>query len=676
MSLDFARMARSMMPQPAPTVTATPDDAVEAAERAILKKQLEAKVPQRLTSRERAEARYRAKYQSPWATMRARTPAPDLAAPFAGGSGTPAKLEGATPGQQRTLGQGGFGARLLGAAAKAARDGDWGTLAHPVTLVDRALNQASVEQQAFIEKNSQSDWEGLGSADPAWLARDKQRAIAWATANMATIERYLFTHYRWCEAYNSWVPMANAAHRSMAELAEAAMLMGFKGSSERDMAKFVLGLEVSLDQALALVNARVLGPANKQSWSTRGDDTKAHAEARPVLEGEAITGKLTHAKEMYQALLLAHMGVYEGLLEDKRQVLKGDRARTAGAIAEINETIQFWAGLGGFVDTAIGHAAPLATGETAAKIDGALVNEGRAHGRDALDQAGEAVAHPGDRGARVDVRMHVADYEEHHDTWGPGGAKAAAEAGVEAQAHAPSISIPDLSIAGLFEFGARVANQKNVNLLQQKLAGINANLSASKVALGMAQSQQRLTKFQRARETYQTATGALQAGGTAARGQAVVELGYQLDAYAVEHGGELRAHGGAALVPGPGKELFATAMACMAKVAQFRAMSRLALGAFPFDQLSDAAAQMNAERSGKAPIQESAGMSAHRQPPRVPGMTADETQMYQQMAGTYLRVAELDASWGLRLDGVEQRFRTLMVKATGINAAGAIGKEY
>ncbi len=172
--------------------------------------------------------------------------------------------------------------------------------------------------------------------------------------------------------------------------------------------------------------------------------------------------------------------------------------------------------------------------------------------------------------------------------------------GYARMAHASGASVPDLSVAGLFEFGARMANQKNLELLAQKLAGINATLTASKVALRMVASDQKLTAIRTARETYQTATAALQDGGTAERGQAVVELGHQLDAYAVEHAGELRAHGGAALVPGSGKELFATAMACMAKVAQFRAMSRLALGAFPFDQLGVAAAHMDAERSGHA----------------------------------------------------------------------------
>jgi len=85
---------------------------------------------------------------------------------------------------------------------------------------------------------------------------------------------------------------------------------------------------------------------------------------------------------------------------------------------------------------------------------------------------------------------------------------------------------------------------------------------------------------------------------------------------------------------------------------------------------------MDRERRGEAQAAESRGLSANRHPPRVPGMTTDETEMYQQMAGTYLRVAEYDASWGLRLEGVEQRFRTLLVKATGINAKVVSGKEY
>lgn len=84
------------------------------------------------------------------------------------------------------------------------------------------------------------------------------------------------------------------------------------------------------------------------------------------------------------------------------------------------------------------------------------------------------------------------------------------------------------------------------------------------------------------------------------RQQEYVKLGHDLDAYAVKHKRELGSAKKAALVPSPGRELYATTLACMAKIDQYRAISKLALDMFPFNAFVGSIKAMEAERTGVA----------------------------------------------------------------------------
>jgi hypothetical protein len=540
------------------------------------------------------------------------------------------------------------------------------------------------EQRKYLEGThaEQTRWFVPFSGDPAWIQRHKQYGRDWCSENIASIHRYKFEQWRWVGAFNDWVPVANASHAAMAELEETAKLMGYDTSKAKGMAGFVEGLEAALDQAIELVDTPLLGVGKAQSWSSYKDDPAAPSQ--PNLQGEQLSPKLDGVVAAYRELQLAHHQVYLGLLADQKRELDARGGRISAEISQLNATIAFWTGVGGTVDKTAKHTKHFTSGKMGAaadrKIGGALGNDGRHHGQraleDALQHRRQHEKNPSDYEAHIASHARSADYEDYHDTWGKGGESA----GASAPAPASYIGFPDLSAKGILTFGLQLATHDKLEKLKRRLDDIENASNGLAQTISFTETRQRGKQYESARAKLRDELKKVDAASLRDRQQEYVKLGHDLDSYAVKHKRELATAKKAALVPSPGREVYATTLACMAKIDQYRALSKLALDMFPFNEFVGSIKAMEAERTGATRPRESAKRSAQStmfQPPALPGISPEELEVYEAIAGTYLIALKRDARWAMRLAGVESRFAALMKKVTGQgNIEGTVGKEF
>ncbi|MGN6111070.1 MAG: hypothetical protein ACTHU0_38590 [Kofleriaceae bacterium] len=628
-----------------------------------------------LTERQ-ARKDYGDQFRGDWEDLREDTEDPKRSDPFGGGHGKKAELPGASPGYQKHVGQDGFGELLIVASADAAREhaGEWGQIATPAQPVNGVLDRALAAQLASVEGNATSDWH---DGDPTWLEEKKKYSVAWATENMTTIERHKFEQARWCGAYNTWMPLANASHGAMAELVEAAGLMGFDTSKGKDAAGFVEGLELSLDMAIQLVDAKVLD-GGKSSWSTRGNNRKVSAPsgARPELSGEQVTPTLGAIGDAYRELQLAQHAIYRELLNSRQRALEAEGGRYTAAIREITEVIETWAGVGDLVGSkGMTVTKGLATGQTGAALDRRFGNNnGDRNAKKALataqKQAQAAEQDPRDYRSHLDSHAHADTYVQHHDQW--------KKEGESIPAGGARAELPDISVGGIIRGGLTLAYSEKLDALNQKLAGIKALKTANGQLISMAEMEKVQQQFGKAVERLDAEGEKLGAEKLRDREQDMVSFGHELDAYSFEHMSALeKLHPN--LEPGGDREVYATALACVAKIEKYRLLSKLALSTFSFDEFNSTITHLGRERSGTEKPSESASRSpqlAYRSPPFLPNMSEDERAVYQHIAGSYLKLLQLDTRWSIRLEGISSRFRTLMRKVSGSNSRDATGKQF
>jgi hypothetical protein len=610
-------------------------------------------------------------FRKGWEEVREDTAAPKKGDPFGGGHGERATISG------KRVGEGGFGARLLWSSAGAAQShaGEWGKIATPVEPAREVLDRGYQQQLGFIEQHQNE------SGDPEWVKAEKAYSNAWATENLETISRYKLDQGGWAQAHNDWVPVANQAHAAQAELVESAKLMGYDTSKDKDSAAFIMGIESALDMANQLVDAKVL--ARGQSWSTHQDDARTKSEARPALRGEPVTPHLDSATHAYNDLQSAHLGVSRALLTDRKIALEAAEGKVTAEIREINEVIEFWGGLAEFSMSAPKHVKKAE--KLAKKIEKHQGQDGHRHANKELkkaeDKAREAERDPSDYEADIDSHAHLDNYEQHYDTWGKGG-KEDEKAGrstrdpgdVEVRGTEPEEipevpeAAPELSLGGFIKMGLTALNRRKLDELQRRLAVIGAQKSETTHTIHMAETRQAMQIFSNALSKFEDEAKKLDDASMRRRERQFVDFGHELDAYAVEHRDGLQKQHAGHLVPGQGREIYATAMACMAKIEKYRSTSSLALGMFKFNDFVSAIRVEAQERSGHAEPPESAGRRGGKSipaPPSPPPMSKGEEDVYMHIGNEYLSVLQIDQHWSVRLEGIAARFRALMKKIDG-----------
>lgn len=658
---------------------------------------------------ERERKKFGKEFEQGWNEVREDTADPQKGDPF-GGAGT----DGDTLGGKR-LGQAGYGAELLMASSRSAQahGGEWGLIAAPVAPDSSTLDASIGDQSQAYFKLTQADWYG---GDPSWVERRKAYSRDWCADNMATLERHQFEQWRLCAAYNDWVPLANASHVAMAELVETANLMGYDTSKDKDSARFIEGLEASLDMANQLVDAKVLGKNNDQSWSSRTGHSDAVSQAQPMLEGTEATPEIKGLQDAYKALQLAHYGIYQGLLEDRKAILAGDRAKVGGAIAEINGTIAFWTGLAGFVESSWKPASSAADGSYARALDQKFDGSKRYGYREASKAGDAALAL--ERGSRDyheirsdKLQQHQQNFEDYYDTWGPGG-KDDVEKGKQYEppsdgmhlagkhlrnkprpihvdgtepepAPAPSgeaAGFPSLSLSSIVGGALNLYYGEKLDVLKGRLATLDERLEKLGLAQGMVKARERLEAFKTAAKQLEDRRTDLEQYRLKKRQQEMVRMGGELDAYAREHRKDLKSQGKGHLAAADGQEIYTTMMAALAKVEQYRSISGMALATFPYDDFVRTITGLQQERDGQKRPEESASRDrekAYKLPPPLRPMSQTEIEIYQQIAGTYLAVLRMNEHWRIRLGGVESRLAALMKKLEGFGPnADTVGQRF
>ena len=99
------------------------------------------------------------------------------------------------------------------------------------------------------------------------------------------------------------------------------------------------------------------------------------------------------------------------------------------------------------------------------------------------------------------------------------------------------------------------------------------------------------------------------------------------------------------LVAGEHRDLYATMMACVAKIEKFRAVSKLATGSFPFNDLIHTFRGMVGERNGGVMPRESTSRdhaNTGAAPPRIPTLVGAEGNVYSEMTHQYKDVMDQD----------------------------------
>ncbi|MBV8761814.1 MAG: DUF4157 domain-containing protein [Deltaproteobacteria bacterium] len=117
---------------------------------------------------------YDKEFRRGWEEVKEDTAKPKAGDPFGGGHGKKQAIGG------KHVGDGGFGARLIGGSADAAQShaAQWGVAAAPVEPHTEPLDHAFEQQAKFIEGNQPNVH--FFSADPIWVQNEKKYANDWA----------------------------------------------------------------------------------------------------------------------------------------------------------------------------------------------------------------------------------------------------------------------------------------------------------------------------------------------------------------------------------------------------------------------------------------------------------------------------------------------------------------
>ncbi|HEY4241887.1 MAG TPA: hypothetical protein VGM88_18830 [Kofleriaceae bacterium] len=623
---------------------------------------------------EAARASYEGEFRRGWQEVTEDVEKDDRAnpshkAPFMDGHGTRTPIEGAQPGNAKQLGDGGYGARLLDASATAAlaNADEWGLMAVPSAPVTDVLAAALEAQAESAGRNTGNEYEGLGSEDPSWVRERKDYSIAWATENIATIQRYQYEQARICHAFDTWVPLANASHAAMAELVETAKVMGFDVSRDKDSVRWIKDVERELDAATKLIDAKVIGAHGHTSWSTRLDDPAAISHAQPELHGESLEPRLDGITEAMRSVQVAYNGVYQVLVAERGQRLRAERGKLTAEVSEIDELIEFWSQLGEAGERAY-HK-----GSKADAVIDRQVASGAHHANQEINAAYRSAAdearNPKDDQAHAETNAHIKGFEDYHDTWG----EASAESGEK-------LELPEISIGGVLKSGLHLLYQERLEELRSRIGYTDAKEGGNTRHSTWGATQSACDALQIALEAFDRREKAIGPSSLRDREQDVVSFGHELDSYAIEHRTPLQGNGETDLVPPPGGERYATALACVAKIEKYRSVSKLALQAFDFNDMINVTRAMDAERGRVRTPAESVGRTTARAlhpPPPLPPMSEAERSAYEHIGGTYLHVLQHDTSWSVRLAGVETKFAALNLKASGYaNVKHATGRKF
>jgi hypothetical protein len=620
-----------------------------------------------------AREKYADEFQERWQATRDSVAAPPATDPFAGGANKRKSIGGKQPGE------GGYGLRLHDAAQGAAHaNADAAPIAVPATPVLSIL-QAAIQQQHHAAEELSASPE---ISAPKWNERNKQYTVEWTTENMTSLMRYEFEQTGACSAFNRWCGLANATNVALQDVIATARLMGFDLSDEKQTAAFVMSLETSVANANQLVDAKVLGRGRDQSWSTRSDDTSAKSEAKPELKGTEVGPRMEDVTEAYTKLQSAYAKVYEGMLRDRERASRSEAAVKRNQIARVDQVIHFWVSLG---DTAMQAPKAMDGVATGAHAVEQKLSAARLDGSHSVKKAQEAaVRHEKHGGARnhIDAHKNSRDYEAQFDAHRQVAKErhAAAASGEPAAGVAPAPVMPSLSVSTILELGLKAHFSSRVDELNKKLTGIEAQANATAGAALFVSTHQAAKDYDTAAHQLESRLGTLSTHALQERQQDFMELGHELDRYAVEHAGALKTRGKGALVPGAGKEQHGTTMAVIAKIEQYRAVSAMALQTFNYDAFLIAARDQQLERSGMKRPRETTSRSyekTNHRPPPLPAMSADEIAVYQHIGGTYLRVLEADERWRIRLKHVSSGTHALLKKLAGNDASpNTVGRRF
>ena len=620
---------------------------------------------------DRAHTKYEDEFEGGWSKSKDAVNAPAHDANvFGGGHEKSTTLEGVS------RGQGGYGNRLWAASTVAAaeHEGAWGVVATPVTPVLKPCEDGIAEQQTAIEKLNHSE-HTLG--DPAWVQAGRTYSQAWAGENQQSLMRYEAEQTIQCTSFNSWVPIANASHAAMAEMVEAARLLGFDPSKDKDSVAFIKAIEASLDMATDLVDAPLLG-AGKKSWSNRTDDATVYSRVQPQLGGTEIGPEIQSLRDTYRTLRDAYLDVYRSLLKAKKKLIDQEIADKQSKITSINNTIAFWTQLGGAVGgTSSTVNAGIRADAHLTKAVGSGKFKGKALRKAAEKQAVHAENHPSDYQSDIEAHAKFDDYESSEEHWASGKSSIDANGPQMPVIPAPE-ELPSLSISGLLSFGLKLWSKDGLQRLADELVALQATSGGVAATIDLTETMSAKKHYEDAGHSFEERLAAMGGHSLAVRQQDFMDTGAQLDGYALEHQSALAAQGNGNLAPGSGHEIYATMMAAMGKIEQYRTLSKLALGTFDYDGFSRTARDQQLERANVKRPAESAARDpnhAYKRPPDVRPMSNEELEVFQQIGGAYMNVSQQDAHWQVRLSGVVPRFEILMKRLAGHGAHG-IGKRY
>jgi hypothetical protein len=201
---------------------------------------------------------------------------------------------------------------------------------HPSTLM---LDLATSEQVAFIREHQH---------DMPIVQRTLEYANVWAANNVASIYRYKHEQYRAVAVFNAWMPLAVESHTAMEQFVECSRRIGFNADKAYDEPRFVASLEKTLDRAIDLVRAKVLGKNHRTSYANRDDDATALSTVRPALAGEPLTPTLRSMALAYSHLLSEMDRVSLTLLVERNGELNGHDDDIHDENLGIDHMTEFW----------------------------------------------------------------------------------------------------------------------------------------------------------------------------------------------------------------------------------------------------------------------------------------------------------------------------------------------
>lgn len=600
-------------------------------------------------------------FDESWRHQRDQVDGPTGAHVLDSGSSKSTDLDG------KQAGDAGYAAKLGKAGSEHAQaamaKGDYGILAPQVEPYTATLDSSisyhgqwiaakeKEKEESKYTPSTKRDFFTLGltqtGKDPDWVSVSKENSIARAGAQMSMLERHMFEQDRWVSSYNSWAPMANAAHSARADLIESAALMGYDLGKSADMVKFVEGVEHGLDNATSLVDANVAGPHDNASWSGR-ETFKGNVGSGPTLEGESIDPLFADLSAKYKAVNTAHFDVYSNLLEARTAVLEHNKAGEESKVSEINATIQFFTDMSGVVanGVAFANSAPEAAN---AKLD---------------HYAGEWAAR------RFENKAVDASRDGHH---------AASRFNVDraettrATTRSPEASGP----GGMPGFGDMVgalvsaSYEGELNTLKGQIASLQASINAKKAVQALIAAERTLDEYKNRRAALVEAAKRIQVQMLAKREAQYLNVGDALDRYAVAHGSDLKAQGKAAVAPKDAKhEVYSSLMVIVAKIRAYMLMADSARDMFPYDAFVDKALTLASERRNpdSSPELQSAPTELHWQPPSIPNMGKQENQVWSTIDSTYAAAFGFSERARIQFAGVEEKVSKLLQKLKGVES--------